>query len=242
MALGYRFVAHKTRATFAGTGTTLALSGISPGSILLCGLSWFDANGDDISDVSDDVNGSWPSTTIHQLQSDQAGIQMWYFENSGDDPTLLTVTFPNTGGSNNMGLEFDVVEILGGMTANALDKNITNSGNGQNASIAWGTLAQQDEILFQLMHHDGNTRTLDEDAADGYTLIGENHSDSGGNPYLFQYKIVSTTTPPDANVTIGTGAVNWGTRGLSFKAAAAGATPLPSADVLATHSRRRYGF
>jgi hypothetical protein len=225
MALSYRFVAHKTRATFAGTSTTLALSGISPGSLLVCGLSWFDGNGDDISDVEDDVNNSWVSTTIHQLQSNQAGIQLWYKENSGNNPTLLTATFPNTGGANNMQLEFDVVEILGAMTANALDKNITNSDSSQNADIAWGTLAQQDEILFQIMHHDGSTRSLTEDSGDGYALIGESESDTNGNPYLFQYKIVNTTTPPDANVAIGTGNVVWGTRGLSFKAAAAGLTP-----------------
>jgi hypothetical protein len=223
MALSYRFVAHKTRATFAGTSTTLALSGISPGSILLCGLSWFDDSQDDVTDIFDNVNsGSWDATTRHELQSGAGNIQMWYRENTGDNPTLLTVEFTNGGGADNFQGEFDVVEILGGMTANALDKNATNNGTSQDASIAWGTLAQQDEIIFQLMHHAGNTRSLTEDSADGYTLIGENESDTGGNPYLFQYKIVSTTTPPNANVAIGTGSVAWGTRGLSFKAAAAG--------------------
>jgi hypothetical protein len=233
MALAIIDRGHKTLAVFSGTSTTLSVSGISSGSLLVIAAVWFDDDADLITQVSDDVNGNWTSTTRSGLFSNQNNAQFWYKENSGSNPTTITVTFGNTGSGNDFNLEFNVSEVTGAVTASALDANVTNTGTGTDFSTTWGTLAQADEILFQIGHHDGGPSSLTQDTGDGYTLIWETEG-AAAVPHLVQYKIVSTTAPPVANITYGGGPVGWGTRGLSFKAAS-GSSPF-------AQSKKRFFF
>jgi len=66
-------------------------------------------------------------------------------------------------------------------------------------------LAQADEILIHSFSHEGGTTALVGDTADAFTQADENESNSTGQAFHLQYKIVAATTSVTVNGTVGGG-------------------------------------
>ena len=226
MALAVAQILASSRSS--GTSLTRTYAGaVSAGSLLVAHSAVFNGSSSVEPTVSDTVNGTWTGTTTtgYAIAGD-AGSQLWLwsFANSAAGTPQVTMDPPGTNSDNDLTL----FEITGAATTSPRDVSVTNTGISSAASVATGTLAQAAEILISSFSHVNPTQTLTPDTADGFTQADENESNSTGQCFNVQYKIVASTASVTVDGTIGA-SVGWFTGVVSFKEAAAGGGGLASA-------------
>jgi len=181
--------------------------------VVVCVSTWF-ANGTPGTwVVTDDASQTYTEAIDTSNQAQQGQVAIFYKENHPGGTIKVTV---NPDGSS-ADIDFTVSEVSGAATSGALDKTAANSSAG--TSVATGVLSQANEIIFGIYTHQGATSTLSPDTAGGYTEIGENENNAGGQCYNAQYKIVASTASDTADWTGPSGECCVAT----FKEAAAGA-------------------
>lgn len=205
--------------------TTLAFPGaVTAGSTLVAmGFSYNDTGvAITAPAVSDGTNGAWTVRFIQNSISIDLNISAFiaYFQNSAGGVTP-TVTWDPSGSAFMGG--FWIGEVTGAAAASV---DVTPAISVQTAttafSIASGTLAQANEIIFAVMSSDfPNARTITPDAT--YTQAVEFEDNAASQAGNAQYKIVASTTSDTADWTISGAAAN-GISGLvSFKDSGGGA-------------------
>lgn len=228
MALSVRQILVSSRTSATSITRTYA-SAVLSGSLLVAHGAVFNSGGSGEPTISDTVNGSWTgySTTGYFVSGDaDSEIYLWSKPNSGAGTPGVTMNPPGTASDNDLTL----FEITGAATSTPRDVSVTatgaiSTGVGSSA-VATGTLAQANEILVSSVSHTVDDRTLTTDTADGFTQADENESNSSGQTYHVQYKIVAATTSVTANVSWNSGVAfgTWFAGVASFKES--GAAPV----------------
>lgn len=172
-------------------GTTLAfLSAVTPGSTLVVGGGNYGA----APTISDSVNGAYSAGASRSYAPDTASkVTLAYFYNTAAGTP--TVTFNTTG----IGYFF-ICEVTNAI-ASPLDVSVNADGaSGTAHSLASGTLAQADEVIFAIAGgYVGGTIAITADPT--YTELvmqDDNNTNVGGQA---QYKIVSSTASDTADWT-----------------------------------------
>lgn len=209
-------------------------SAVLPGSLLVAFGAVFNNGGSGEPTVSDNVNGAWgavASTGFAVSGDPDSEIYLWSFPNSAAGTPTVTMNPPGASSANDLVL----FEITGAATSDPRDVSVTNSGSGAGTmpNVATGVLAQAAEIIISGFSHTGPDMTLTEDAADSFTLADEDESNSGGQTFLVQYKIVAAVTSVTVNGTLGSAPPphTWFTGVASFKESGAA----PNRWILGTH-------
>jgi hypothetical protein len=230
MALAITNTRNQTGAS--GGSTTLAYSGaVSAGSVLVAGGWNYNGSASPASPaISDSVNGSWTVRKYAGLTAD-ANDELWLatFDNSGAGTP--TVTWNPNGASADMGGWF-IAQVTGAANPSLDVTPATSQQTTITPSIASGTLAQADEILFAVMtgFTENGTVTITKDAT--YTELANQPDNATSQMGEAQYKIVAVTTTDTADWTVTDGSSGSGFGKVSIlislkQAAAGGATSRP---------------
>lgn len=192
--------ASKTLAS--GASTTLAYgSNVTAGSVLVAGGFDFNSSATPASPtITSSNNGTWTVRKYAQLTAD-ANVEGFLATKDNATAGADTVTWdPN--GSADMGGLF-ICEVTGA-TNPSLDvvPATSQQANTDTPSIASGTLAQANEVIFAVMTGAtrGGTVTITGDGT--YTELVNNGDNGTSQMGQAQYKIVATTTSDQADWTI----------------------------------------
>lgn len=247
MALSVIQTKVSTRQSGAGSYGNAFTSGVTGGSLLIAHTAMFNSSGTGESVVSDATNGSWGTAadTGYFIGGDaDSEIQLNAFPNSG--AASITVTTNPPGASAD--IDLSLLEIGGAATSTPRDVAVTAGPTnwagtgGATTAVATGTLAQAAEIVISSFSHTRDNRTLTEDTGDSFTNADENESNSSGQTFLVQYKIVAATTSVTVNGAIGAGidgSGDWFTGVASYKEAAA--APAGDIPIFMRHYLRMMG-
>lgn len=214
MALAVRQVIVSSRVS--ATSIARAYSAVLSGSLLVAVGAVFNGNGDGEPTITDSVNGAWgaAATTGFAIAGDSnSELWCWSFPNSASGTPTVTMDPPGTPSDNDLVL----LEITGAATSSPRDIVVTNSAaygptnQAVTMSVVTGTLAQANEILISAGSHTGVDRPLEADTADSFTLADEDESNTTGQTFLVQYKIVAATSSVTVNTEIQAGANSSGT-------------------------------
>jgi hypothetical protein len=221
-ALAVRQTLASVRSTATSITRTYASAVLSGSLLVACGAV-FNGTSNGEPTISDSVNGTWgaAATTGYFASGDtDSELWCWSFPNSAAGTPAVTMNPPG-GTSDN---DLTIFEVTGAATSSPRDISVTNTGtssvNPVTTSVVTGTLAQADEIIFSSSSHTHNDRTITEDTGDSFTLADENESNSSGQTFQVQYKIVAATTTLTVNSTLGntgTESVSWFAGAMSFK-------------------------
>lgn len=201
--------------------TTIALTGVAAGALLVSTNAVFSSSWDGTIAVSGGCASSWAQATSGGSTANGKGF-IWYCANATGGSTTVTIN-PN-------GASADIIPTLseyGGNAASPLDvaptaTTGTLSTGGATASIASGTLAQVNEVIVGLtINTVADDRTITQNAT--YTLIAEDETQFA-QAYNASDKIVSSTSSDTADWVFGSGSVagTWYAMVASFKALVAG--------------------
>lgn len=221
MALAVRQIKISTRAGGANTATNAFASSVLAGSLLVAHTAMWNGGGTGEAVMSDGTNGTWgtAATTGYVIAGDaDSELQLNAFPNSGAASITVTCNPPGSAAD----IDLTLMEITGAATTTPRDKTVTATGGSTTAAVTTGVLAQADEILISSFSHIEASTTLGPDTADSFTQADENESNSGGQTFLLQYKIVAATTSVTVNGAIGANNA-WFTGVASYKAAVAAA-------------------
>src|SRR5581483_767775 len=185
------------------SSTTLTYSGaVTAGSTLVMGSANYNTSHGTPA-VSDSVNGSWsPGTTTgsYGAGAGDANIEDYLYSFPNTSSGTPVVTNNPAGSSTDVGTWF-IAEVLGALSSSRdiVNKNGELTANNT-PSIASGTLAQADEVIFAMMTGSfGGTPSVTALSGDGtYTEI-VNNKDQSVQMGQAQYKIVSSTASDTAD-------------------------------------------
>jgi nitrogen fixation protein FixH len=217
MALAYDQQTVQARSSGVDSLQQTTGQAVDAGDLIVVTSAIFNASGAVVT-ITDDAGQTYTEGK-HEQGDASSHVNIHYKENHPGG--TIKVTVDPTGGSAD--IDFTVSEVSGASTSGALDVAVSATGavgaGAFTATVATGVLAQANEIIFAIASHTADDRTLTEDTADGFTLIGENQSNTAGQTYNSQYKIVASTSSvtvdmnAGANLNVGT----WFICACSFK-------------------------
>jgi hypothetical protein len=211
MAIAFVAKTVDTRASGVNSDS-VTLNGVTSGALLILTASCFSASWDGTISVSG--GGTWALAAQAGSTAD-GKIFIYYCASATGGNTTVTVD-PN-------GTTCDIDLTLSewsGAAASPLDVAPTaTTGTSTAPAISSGTLAQADELIVAITTQISADTTLTIDGT--YTEIGENESNTGGQCYNAQYKIVSSTSSDTADWTLGASRT-WYACLASFKASGGG--------------------
>lgn len=212
-----------TATKLSGASTTQTYPGaLTSGSTLVAGGFDYSGGAPASPVISDSVNGAWTVQKYAAMTAD-GNVEVWLATKENSAAGTPTVTWdPN--GTADMGGWF-ICEVTGAATASVDVKPAASQQNTLTPSIASGTLAQADEVLFAVMTG-ASFNTSISLAGDGtYTALVNQPDNTTSQMGHAQYKIVATTTSDQADWTVtdaGGGAFGKVSILISLKQAASG--------------------
>ena len=187
--------------------------------VVICIATFFNSGTGGTWVVTDDAGQTY-TEAVDSAGDASSQIAIFYKENHPGGSIKVTVNPDGASGD----IDFTITEVSGAATSSALDKTAEATGGTNNtATVSLATLSQAAEIKFAIFSHTGGDTSLT--AGSGFTQIGENESNSGGQTYHAEYEIVSATTDVVCNGTFG-GPRDWFICAASFIEAAAGGDPI----------------
>lgn len=193
--------------------------------IVVCASTFFTNGTGGTWVVTDDAGQTY--TEASDVGADAQSYGGIFYKENHPGGTIKVTVNPN---GTTADIDFTVSEVSGAATSSSLDK--TNNATGvlgtgsTTPTVDLATLSQAAEIKFAVFTHTDSTRTLTSGTGGGFTQIGENESNTGGQCYNAEYEIVSSTADVTCNGTIAAGGTGgtWGICAASFKEAGAAAT------------------
>lgn len=190
-----------TSAAIAGGAATVTLNGVSASNTLVLILG-VDAG----PSTPNTPAGFTPSNVPAAFSSSGSAVSAAILHNQAPSSGTNAVSVTYTAGGT--GLAF-LLE-WSGMTASALDvapaaSNVTNGGTAGSNSIASGTLAQANEVIFALlMSNDTGSGTANvgiSDPPSGFTSLFAQQDSTSFGPMQISYNVVSSTAGATASWT-----------------------------------------